>query len=42
MAQKPTYEELDQRVRELEKDIVRYKKVEEELQVLEEKYRLPL
>jgi len=42
MAQKPTYEELDRRVRELEKDIVRYKKVEEELQVLEEKYRLPL
>jgi len=42
MAQKPTYEELDRGVKALEKDIIRYKKVEEELQVLEEKYRLPL
>jgi len=40
MAQKPTYEELDQRVKALEKEIVKHEKAEEKLQSLEEKYRL--
>jgi two-component system cell cycle sensor histidine kinase/response regulator CckA len=40
MAQKPTYEELDQRVKALEKGIVKYEKAEEKLQSLEGKYRL--
>jgi len=42
MAQKPTYEELDQRVKALEKEIVKHEKAEEKLQSLEEKYRLLL
>lgn len=42
MAQKPTYEELDQRVKALEKEIVKYEKAEEKLQSLEEKYHLLL
>jgi two-component system cell cycle sensor histidine kinase/response regulator CckA len=40
MAQKPTYEELDQRVKALEKEIGKYEKAEEKLQSLEGKYRL--
>jgi two-component system cell cycle sensor histidine kinase/response regulator CckA len=40
MAQKPTYEELDQRVKALEKEMVKYEKAEEKLQSLEGKYRL--
>ena len=40
MAQKPTYEELDQRVKALEKEMVKYEKAEEKLQTLEGKYRL--
>ena len=40
MAQKPTYEELDQRVKALEKEIVKYEKAREKLQSLEGKYRL--
>jgi len=40
MAQNPTYEELDQRVKALEKEIVKYEKAEEKLQSLEGKYRL--
>ena len=40
MTQKPTYEELDQRVKALEKEIVKHEKAEEKLQSLEEKYRL--
>lgn len=42
MAQKPTYEELDQRVKALETEIVKHEKAEERLQGLEEKYRLLL
>ena len=40
MAKKPTYEELDQRVKALEKEIKKYGKAEEKLQSLEGKYRL--
>jgi len=40
MAQKPTYEELDQRVKALEKEIVKYEKAGKKLQSLEGKYRL--
>jgi len=40
MALKPTYEELDQRVKTLKKEIVIHEKAEEQLQGLEEKYRL--
>ena len=40
MTQKPTYEELDQRVKALEKEIVKYEKAREKLQSLEGKYRL--
>jgi len=42
MTQKPTYEELDQRVKALEKEIVKYEKAEEKLQSLEGKYHLLL
>jgi PAS domain-containing protein len=40
MAQKPTYEELDQRVKALEKGMVKHEKAEEKLLSLEGKYRL--
>ncbi len=40
MAQKPTYEELDQRVKALEKEIKKYKKAKKKVQSLEDKYRL--
>ena len=39
MARKPTYEELKQRVKELEKEAIERKGVEEVLQESEEKYR---
>jgi len=42
MAQKPTYEELDQMVKALEKEIVKHEKAEEKIQSLEGKYRLLL
>jgi len=42
MAQKSTHEELDQRVKALEKEIVKHEKAEEKVQSLEEKYRLLL
>ena len=38
MARKPTYEELEQRVKELEKEAVEHKRVEEVLRESEEKY----
>jgi len=38
MARKPTYEELEQRVKELEKEAVEHKRVEEVLREGEEKY----
>jgi len=40
MAQMPTYEKLDQRVKVLEKEIKKYVKAEEKTQSLEGKYRL--
>jgi two-component system cell cycle sensor histidine kinase/response regulator CckA len=40
MTQSPTYEELDQRVKVLEKEIKKYVKAEEKTQSLEGKYRL--
>jgi two-component system cell cycle sensor histidine kinase/response regulator CckA len=40
MAQRPTYEELDQRVKVLEKEIKKYVKAKESVQSLEGKYRL--
>lgn len=40
MTQKPTYEELDQRAKVLEKEIVNYEKAGEKLPSLEGKYRL--
>ena len=39
MANKPTYEELEQRVKELERDALSHKKTEEVLRGSEEKYR---
>ena len=39
MGDKPTYEELEQRVKELEKAVVRHKLVEETLQKSEERFR---
>ena len=40
MTQKPTYEEMDKRVKALEKEIKKYEKAEESAQSLEGKYRL--
>jgi two-component system cell cycle sensor histidine kinase/response regulator CckA len=40
MTQKPTYEELDHRVKALEKEIKKYEKTREKLQSLEGKYHL--
>jgi len=40
MARRPTYEQLEQRVKELEKESVERKRVEEALRENEEKYRL--
>jgi len=40
MARKPTYEQLEQRVKELEKGAIERKRVEEALRESEEKYRL--
>ena len=40
MAQRPTYEELDQRVKALEKEIKKHEKTEGNVQSLEDKYRL--
>jgi len=40
MTQRPTYEELDQRVKALEKETKKYEKAEEKVQSLEDKYRL--
>ena len=40
MTQRPTYEELDQRVKALEKEMKKYEKAEENVQSLEDKYRL--
>ena len=37
---KPTYEELEQRVKELEEEANKYKQVRNELQNSEKKYRL--
>ncbi len=39
MPKKPTYEELEQRVKKLEKEAIRCKQVEEELRRSEEKYK---
>lgn len=39
MAEKPTYKELEQRVKELEQEAVKRKQTEEELRESEEKYR---
>jgi len=39
MAKKPTYEELEQRVKELENEALGRKQVEEELRESEEKFR---
>ena len=39
MAGKPTYEELEQRVKELEREAVKRKQVEEALREGEKKYR---
>ena len=39
MAKKPIYEELEQRIKELEKEAVEYKRVEEELRSSEEQYK---
>jgi PAS domain-containing protein len=39
MARKPTYEELEQRIREFEKESAKRKQAEEELRESEEKYR---
>jgi len=38
MARKPTYDELEQRVKELEKETLEHKRVEEVLRESEEKY----
>jgi len=40
MAKKPTYRELEERVRELEKEAIKPRGVEEDLRKSEEKYRL--
>ena len=40
MAKKPTYEELEQRVKELEKESVESKRIEKSLWDSEERYRL--
>jgi two-component system cell cycle sensor histidine kinase/response regulator CckA len=40
MTQRPTYEELDQRIKALEKEMKKYEKAEENVQSLEDKYRL--
>ena len=40
MAKKPTYEELEQRVKELEKESAERKKAEAALRESEEKYRI--
>ena len=40
MGKRPTYEELEQRVAELEKEVLVHQKAEESLQEIEEKYRL--
>ena len=42
MAEKPSYEELEQRVRELEKEVVKCKEMEEALRQSEEKFRAVL
>ena len=39
MAKKPTYEELEQRVRELEKDSIVRRQIEEALRESEERFR---
>ncbi len=39
MARKPTYEELEQKIRKLEKESARRKQAEEELRESEEEYR---
>ena len=39
MAKKPTYEELEQRIKELEKEFLERKKAEEALRESEERYR---
>ncbi len=39
MARKPTYEELEQRVKELEKEAINAKKTEEALRESDERYR---
>ena len=39
MAKKPTYEELEQKVKDLEKDAAKHKKTEEALRESEERYR---
>jgi PAS domain S-box-containing protein len=39
VADKPTYEELEQRVKELEEEAARHKQIEEALQESEKKYR---
>jgi PAS domain-containing protein len=39
MVRKPTYEELEQRVKELEKEAINAKKAEEALRESEERYR---
>jgi PAS domain S-box-containing protein len=42
MAEKPTYEELEQRVRELEKEVIKYKETEMALQDSEERLKTTL
>ncbi len=39
MARKPTYEDLEQKNKELEKEFVKHKKTEEALRLSEERYR---
>jgi len=39
MGEKPTYEELEQRIKEIEKEFVNHKKTEEALRLSEERYR---
>ena len=39
MAEKPTHKELEQRVRELEKEVVKCKQTEEKLRESEQRFR---